>query len=172
MKRILSILLALTMILSLSVCAFAAGSPDSRHVHEPDVYDVPAVVPAPIGARADRDELLRKIPMTEGVSVEDGVAENDKVVLSRLIDAPDDVKALARNIISQMENDGYTINSGFAAWSEQGTISKGIIKITVSSVPEGYGIYVNGVLVEDPEMHDGLYFIEVDLPAIITIARK
>ena len=41
MKRVLSILLALTMILSLSVCAFAWGSPDSECVHESDVYDVP-----------------------------------------------------------------------------------------------------------------------------------
>ena len=87
-------------------------------------------------------------------------------------DAPEEVKTAAADVVEAMKAEGYTIDSGFSVWSDDATITRTIIKIPVEDVPEGYGIYVNGILVEDPEMHDGFYFIEVDLPAIITIARK
>ena len=165
MKRVLSILLALTMILSLSVSAFAAGSPSSGGVDEPEVYDVPGYVPVVV--RTDRDVEIRKVPMPKGVTVDDS-----HVIVDRLADAPEEIKAIARQVIDKMNADGYTIDSSFASWCDDGKVTRCISKIPVSSVPEGYDIYVNGVLVEDSEMHDGFYFVEVDLPAIITIARK
>jgi hypothetical protein len=87
-------------------------------------------------------------------------------------DSPEEVKTAAADVVEQMKAEGYVIASGFSVWSDDPTITRTTVKIPVEDVPEGYGIYVNGKLVENPEMHDGFDFIEVDLPAIITIARK
>ncbi len=160
MKKLLSIVLMLAMIMSLSAVAYA-GSYSSAHpvpAEEPEVYEP---VPVP-----EEDINLEDIAMPEDVSVDD-----DDVIVDKLANSPDYIKETAKKEIATLKRSGYKIDSGFGAWSKSGKTAACTIKLSEKDVPEGSEIFVNGTAVQ-AELKDGYYYFNVKLPAVILVAHK
>ena len=141
MKRILSCILILAMILSFSVCAFATET-DAR------------VIP-------EEDKDLEPIPLPKDVSALD--AEEGKIQLALLIDLPDPLKATARKNIKDVTAMGYKIHSGFGVWTESEEKTFCTIKLSMKDVPDGAVIFVNGNMIE-PETRDNDGYDYFDVP--------
>ena len=160
MKKVLSTVLMLAIILSLSAVAFAAGSPhhsSSDPIVEPEVY---------YGGGSSTDVDLASVSMASDVS-----CDNDDVATSSLANCPDALKETAKQEIAALKRSGYKVDCGFGAWSKSGKTAACTIKLSEKDVPDGSQIFVNGAAVQ-AELKDGYYFFEVTLPAIILVAHK
>ena len=160
MKKVLSTVLMLAIILSLSAVAFAADSPHSSSssdpVVEPEVYLG--------GGGSDVD--LASVPMPSDVS-----CDNDDVNIFSLANCPDALKETAKQELAALKRSGYKVDCGFDAWSNSGKTAACTIKLSEKDVPDGSQIFVSGAAVQ-AELKDGYYFFEVTLPAIILVAHK
>lgn len=141
MKRVLSLILMLAMLMSLSVCAFAAENTD------------------PVIPEEDRD--LEIYPMPKDVSVLDN--EDGKVQLASLIVLPDPLKAAARKQIEKVIGMGYKIHSGFGVWTEVEDKTYCTVKLSLKDVPEGAVIFLNGDAIQ-PETRDNDGYDYFDAP--------
>ena len=159
MKKFLSAVLMLAIVLSLSAVAFAGNSPHSSSsdpIVEPEVYNG--------GSSADVD--LSSVAMPKDVSTDD-----DDVVVDKLANCPDAMKETAKQELAALKRSGYKVDCGFGAWSKSGKTAACTIKLSEKDVPDGSQIFVNGAAVQ-AELKDGYYFFEVTLPAIILVAHK
>ena len=150
MKKVLSAVLMLAIVLSLSAVAFAGGSPHSSSsdpIVEPEVYN---------GGGSSADVDLSSVAMPKDVSTDD-----DDVVVDKLANCPDAMKETAKQELAALKRSGYKVDCGFGAWSKSGKTAACTIKL----------IFVNGAAVQ-AELKDGYYFFEVTLPAIILVAHK
>lgn len=162
MKKVLSVVLMLAMILSLSAAAFAGVSYPSYSDggdDQPEVFD-----PAPVPVNNDVD--LNAVAMPKDVSCDD-----DDVIVDKLANCPDAMKETAKKELAALKRSGYKIDCGFGAWSKSGKTVACMIKLSEKDVPDGSQIFVNGAAVQ-AELKDGYYFFEVSLPAIILVAHK
>jgi hypothetical protein len=162
MKKVLAIVLMLALVLSISAVAFAAPSPSSsgNKSAEPEVY-----APAPAPAKEDEEEVLASIELPEDVAVDSDVE------VAAMADSPAEVKELAADVVSDLEDAGYTVISGFSVWSESGDVTSCEVTVQAEDVPEGAEIFVNGKKIV-VTLVDGVYKFEVELPAVITIVKK
>ena len=143
MKRVLALLLTLVMVMSLSVCAFAA---DGRDIPE-----------------EDRD--LEPIPMPKDVSIIND--EEEKVLLDALVELPKLLKVSARKDIKEVTERGYKIHSGFGVWTEAEDKTFCAIKLSVKDVPDGAVIFLNAQPIQ-PETrdNDGYYYFDAPLNTV------
>ncbi len=159
MKKVLSFVLILSLLLSMSVVAFAAGSP----VVGPGGDSANVVVPAPV----KNDEVdIDSIPKTAGVST-----DNDAVIITAFSALNAKNKALAMKYAAELINKGYKIVSGFAVVDakDQNAVVEGV-KVFVT-IPDGCSIFVNDGEVTPAEV-DGKLEITVTTPAFVFIVRK
>ena len=160
MKKVLSAVLMLAIVLSLSAVAFADNSPHSSSsdpIVEPEVYN---------GGGSSADVDLSSVAMPKDVSTDD-----DDVVVDKLANCPDAMKETAKQELAALKRSGYKVDCGFGAWSKSGKTAACTIKLSEKDVPDGSQIFVNGAAVQ-AELKDGYYFFEVTLPAIILVAHK
>lgn len=177
MKKVLSIVLLLALVLSMSATAFAGGSvgaaggsgsqttydsPTPSKKSEPDVYKTGSD-PVPV---TDPDADLKDVNMPKDVSVDD-----DDVIVDRLANSPANIKEEAKKELAELKRNGYKIDCGFGAWSKSGKTLSCTIKLSKNDVPSGSDIFVNGVKVE-PAVDGGYYVFPVNLPAVILVAHK
>ena len=140
MKRILSFMLAVIMILSFSVCAFAAEG-DEKEV-------------------AEEDKQLEACPMPKDVTIPGD--EEGKIKLASLLDIPDEAKDEARAQVQKVIARGYAIRSGFGIWIDDKGISFCTIKISQKDVPDGASVFVNGEAVQlETKDDDGYFYFDV-----------
>ena len=147
MKRILSILLALTMILSLSVCAFAAEG------------DAKAV--------SDKDKLLEAIPMSKDALVTDD--KDGKIHIAELLDIPEEAKDAANELIASIIAKGYIIRSAFGIWTDDKEINFCTVKLPQIDVPEGATVFINSHAVEPDTTDDSSYYYDAPLKDITIV---
>lgn len=159
MKKVLSFVLILSLLLSMSVVAFAAGSP----VVGPGGDSANVAVPAPV----KNDEVdIDSIPETAGVST-----DNDAAIITAFSALNAKNKALAMKYAAELINKGYKIVSGFAVVGaeDQNAVVEGV-KVFVT-IPDGCSVFVNGEEVTPTEV-DGKLVITVTTPAFVFIVRK
>lgn len=145
MKRILALVLMLAMVMSLSVCAFAAESSDTAVPEE------------------DRD--LEVCSMPKDVSVIDD--EEGKVQLDSLIDLPKTLKVSARQDIEKVTAMGYKIHSGFGVWTEAEDKTFCTVKLSMKDVPDGAVIFVNALPIQpETKENDGYYYFDAPLNTV------
>ena len=159
MKKALSAVLMLAIILSLSAVAFADLSPHYGLVDpivEPEVYNG--------GSSADVD--LAAVPMPQDVS-----SDNDDVFIEKLSNCTDKMKETAKQDLAALKRSGYKTDCGFGAWSKSDKTPACTIKLSEKDVPDGAQIFVNGAAVQ-AELKDGYFFFEVVLPSIVVVAHK
>ena len=160
MKKVLSAVLMLAIVLSLSAVAFAGGSPHSSSsdpIVEPEVY---------YGGGSSTDVDLASVPMASDVS-----CDNDDVAIYSLANCPDALKETAKQEIAALKRSGYKIDCGFVLTAKSNGTAACTVKLSAKDVPDGAQIFVNGAAVQ-AELKDGYYFFEVTLPAIILVAHK
>lgn len=160
MKKVLSTVLMLAIILSLSAVAFAADSPHSSSssdpVVEPEVYYG--------GGGSDVD--LASVPMPSDVS-----CDNDDVAIYSLANCPDALKETAKQEIAALKRSGYKIDCGFVLTAKSNGTAACTVKLSAKDVPDGAQIFVNGAAVQ-AELKDGYFVFDVTLPAIVLVAHK
>ena len=159
MKKVLSAVLMLAIVLSLSAVAFAGNSPHSSSsdpIVEPEVY----------GGGSSADVDLSSVAMPKDVSTDD-----DDVVVDKLANCPDAMKETAKQELAALKRSGYKVDCGFGAWSKSGKTAACTIKLSEKDVPDGSQIFVNGAAVQ-AELKDGYYVFDVTLPAIVLVAHK
>ena len=120
MKKFLAAILAFALMLSLSVCAFAAD----------ELEDVNSV---------NELEDVSSVDMPEDVSV-----DSDEVKLGTLRELPDPLKAEAEKQAGHMRDGGYMIFSGFGVWCETEAKTSCTVKLGLEDVPAAADIFVNG----------------------------
>lgn len=148
MKRILSFMLAVIMILSFTVCAFAAEG-DEKEV-------------------AEEDKQLEACPMPKDVTIPGD--EDGKIKLASLLDIPDEAKDEARAQVQKVIARGYAIRSGFGIWTDDKGISFCTIKISQKDMPDGGSVFVNGEAVQlETKDDDGYYYFDVPLKNVMIV---
>ena len=160
MKKVLSTVLMLAIILSLSAVAFAADSPSSSSsdpIVEPEVY---------YGGGSSTDVDLASVSMASDVS-----CDNDDVATSSLANCPDALKETAKQEIAALKRSGYKIDCGFVLTAKSNGTAACTAKLSAKDVPDGAQIFVNGAAVP-AELKDGYFVFDVTLPAIVLVAHK
>lgn len=161
MKKVLSTVLMLAIILSLSAVAFAADSPHSSSssdpIVEPEVY---------YGGGSSTDVDLASVPMASDVS-----CDNDDVAIYSLANCPDALKETAKQELAALKRSGYNVDCGFVMVAKSNGTAACTVKLSAKDVPDGAQIFVNGAAVQ-AELKDGYYVFDVTLPAIILVAHK
>ena len=161
MKKVLSTVLMLAIILSLAAVAFAADSPhyspSSDPVVEPEVY---------LGGGGGSDVDLASVPMPSDVS-----CDNDDVAIYSLANCPDALKETAKQEIAALKRSGYKIDCGFVLTAKSNGTAACTVKLSAKDVPDGAQIFVNGAAVQ-AELKDGYFVFDVTLPAIVLVAHK
>lgn len=164
MKKSISLLLILAMMLSFSAVAFAASSPSTQPSAESDVFQP---IPAP------KDDInLDGIALPKDVSVDkdtSGVDDSD-IVIEKLAKCSAAMKDEARQELAALKRSSLKCDCGFGVWSKSGKTSSCTIKLSEKDV-NGGEIYVNGNVIE-PELKDGYYIFTVTLPAVVLIVHK
>lgn len=162
MKKVLSTVLMLAIILSLSAVAFAADSPHSSSSSDPVVE--PEVYYGGGGSSTDVD--LASVPMASDVS-----CDNDDVATYSLANCPDALKETAKQEIAALKRSGYKIDCGFVLTAKSNGTAACTAKLSAKDVPDGAQIFVNGAAVQ-AELKDGYFVFDVTLPAIVLVAHK
>ena len=162
MKKVLSTVLMLAIILSLLAVAFAADSPHSSSSSDPIVE--PEVYYGGGGSSTDVD--LASVPMASDVS-----CDNDDVAIYSLANCPDALKETAKQEIAALKRSGYNVDCGFVMVAKSNGTAACTVKLSAKDVPDGAQIFVNGAAVQ-AELKDGYYVFDVTLPAIILVAHK
>ncbi len=160
MKKALSAVLMLAIILSLSAAAFAEGSPHTTAldpVIEPEVY---------YGGGSSTDVDLASVPMASDVS-----CDNDDVAIYSLANCPDALKETAKQELAALKRSGYKVDCGFVLVAKSNGTAACTVKLSAKDVPDGAQIFVNGAAVQ-AELKDGYYVFDVTLPAIVLVAHK
>ena len=151
MKKLLSFILVLTMLMSVTVLAFA---------------DSPNINPEDGGYGVNSDEIdLDSIPETEAST------DKEKVECVEFTKLTPENQAIVRTLAMNLINSGYKIVSGFAVrviGDENGVIEDVIVRI---KVPKDYDVFVDGVQVI-PTEENGEFFIDVTTPAFVFIVHK
>lgn len=143
MKRVLSLMLALVMMMSFSVVAFAADT-----------------------VASEEDKLLETVPMPKDVSIVDD--KDGKVQIAGLLDAPDSTKAAAKEQIEGLEKMGYKIHSGFIVWSDDKDVTMCSIELPELSVPNNAVVFLNAQRIQT-ETKDSVKYFDVSLNGVVVV---
>ena len=169
MKKVLSTVLMLAIILSLSAVAFAGPIPPhwfSPHHSSSDSSVEPEVYEPYYGGGSSSDVDLASVPMASDVS-----CDNDDVAIYSLANCPDALKETAKQELAALKRSGYKVDCGFVVVSKSNGTAACTVKLSAKDVPDGAEIFVNGAAVQ-AELKDGYYVFDVTLPAIILVAHK
>jgi len=143
MKKVLSLMLALVMMFSLSVCAFAADT-----------------------AVSEDDKVLEAVPVAEDITIADD--HGGKIHIASLLDLPDDVKAVAKEQIEKIQAMGYKVQAGFAITSDDKDVDLCSVQIPQNSLPEDAVIFVNGQRIQAEEAN-GEETFDVSLSDVVIV---